>query len=128
MTSPFTVAELDRALAACLISAQRECYPEEMSRLSSGKPLLARSKLLHLSPFIDKKGTMRAEGRIDRADLPYNARHPFILPRKHPLTDMIIDEAHRTLHHGSVEQTLCELRQQYWIPRSRQAVKKKVAR
>ncbi|KFD51364.1 hypothetical protein M514_07769 [Trichuris suis] len=80
-----------------------------MSCLSSGKPLLALSKLLHLSSFIDKEGTMRAQGRIDRADLPYDARHPFILPWKHPLTDMIIDETHRMLHHGSVELTLCQL-------------------
>uniref|UniRef100_A0A5S6Q1B8 Integrase catalytic domain-containing protein n=1 Tax=Trichuris muris TaxID=70415 RepID=A0A5S6Q1B8_TRIMR len=67
---------------------------------------------------------MRVQGRIDSADLPYDTRHPLILPRKHPLTDMIIDETHRRLHHGSVELTVCELRQRYWIPKCRQTTKK----
>uniref|UniRef100_A0A5S6QB28 Integrase zinc-binding domain-containing protein n=1 Tax=Trichuris muris TaxID=70415 RepID=A0A5S6QB28_TRIMR len=60
---------------------------------------------------------MRAQGRIERAELPYDARHPFILPRRHHLTDVTIEEMRRTIHHSSVEQTICELRQRYWIPR-----------
>ncbi|KFD60758.1 hypothetical protein M514_11478 [Trichuris suis] len=122
-TSPLSITELDRAFIVCLTLAQHEYYGEEISCMLSGKSLKAHSKLLPLSPFIDKDGLMRVQGRIDRAELPYDARHPIILRPKNPLTNMIINAVHETIQHGSVELTLCELRQRYLVLKARQAVK-----
>ncbi|KFD47687.1 hypothetical protein M513_11478, partial [Trichuris suis] len=113
----------DRALRACVSAAQHEGLEEEVACLLLNKPLKTQSTLLPLSPFIDNSGLMRVQGRIDKADIPYEARHPIILPPKHPLTKTIIEDMHRTLRHGSVDLILCELRQRYWLPKYRQRVK-----
>ncbi|KFD64392.1 LOW QUALITY PROTEIN: hypothetical protein M514_23416 [Trichuris suis] len=120
---PLNVEEIDRALRACVSVAQHEGFEEEVACLLLNKPLKTQSNLLPLSPFIDNSGLMRVQGRIDKADIPYEARHPIILPPKHPLTKTIIEDMHRTLRHGSVDLILCELRQRYWLPKYRQRVK-----
>ncbi|KFD47370.1 hypothetical protein M513_11733 [Trichuris suis] len=120
---PLNVEEMGRAFRVCVSVAQHEGFEEEMASLLLNKPLKTQSNLLPLSPFIDNSGLMRVQGRIDKADIPYEARHPIILPPKHPLTKTIIEDMHRTLRHGSVDLTLCELRQRYWLPKYRQRVK-----
>ncbi|CDW53509.1 hypothetical protein TTRE_0000177401 [Trichuris trichiura] len=81
-------AEVNEAFITCVNLAQRESYEEEISCLSSKKLLRVQSKILTLSPFLDQKGSLRAQGRLERAELPYEVKHPFILPRKHTLTNM----------------------------------------
>ncbi|KFD54677.1 hypothetical protein M513_04377 [Trichuris suis] len=114
---------VDRALRACVSVAQHEGFEEEVACLLSNKSLKTQSNLLPLSPFIDNSGLMRVQGRVDKADIPYEARHPITLPPKHPLTKTIIEDMHRTLRHGSADLIRCELRQRYWLPKYRQRVK-----
>ncbi|KFD48209.1 hypothetical protein M513_10923 [Trichuris suis] len=119
----FSVAEVNEAFIVCVNLTQRESYEVEISCLSSKKPLKVQSKILTLSPFLIEKGSVRTQGRLERAELPYEVKHPLILPSKHTLTNMVITEARERLHHGSVELTLCEIRQRFWIPKCRQSVK-----
>ena len=67
--------------------------------------------LYSLSPKMDEDGILRVNGRFRDADLPYAAKHPAILLRKHSLTKLIIRTVHERLGHGTgVEHTLTELR------------------
>ena len=52
-------------------------------------------------------------GRVDEADLPFDTRHPIILPARARLTDILIWKAHLDCAHSSNEKTLHELRRQY---------------
>ena len=38
------------------------------------------------------------------------ARHPVLLPKHHPLTVLMIGEAHERVMHNSVKETLAEIR------------------
>ena len=44
---------------------------------------MKRSSCLYkLDPFIDDKGQVRVGGRLRKADVPFEVRHPIIMPRK----------------------------------------------
>ena len=74
------------------------------------------SCLYRLDPFVDKDGLMRVGGRIKRADLPVATKHPVILPRKSPITDLLIKFCHAKVNHMGRGITLNELRHRgYWI-------------
>ena len=70
-----------------------------------------------------EEGFIRCKGRIDNAELSYSARFPFLLPKKHWFTKLIIEECHQQALHGGVQDTLCKLREYYWVPQGRQSVK-----
>ena len=44
----------------------------------------------NLRVFFDSSGILRVGGRIDNAPLPYDTKHPMLLPREHHLTKLIV--------------------------------------
>ena len=65
----------------------------------------------------------RCKGRLEKAELPYSARHPALLPKNHPVTVLIIKESHEHVMHNGVKETLAETRSKYWIIHGRQVVR-----
>ena len=65
--------------------------------------------------FIDGKGLWRRGGRLANTDILYSTKHPVLLPRAHPLTSMIVREAHDRVRHNGVKETLTEIRTKFWI-------------
>lgn len=63
---------------------------------------------------------IRIKGRLHNAPI---EGHPIILPRKTCLNQLIIDDCYDRLLDAGVEQTLAEIRTQYWIIKGRVAVK-----
>ena len=78
--------------------------------------------------FLDEKGLWRCSGRLQNADLPFTAKHPILLPRKHPYTSLLVDDAHRRVSHNGVKETLTEVRQRYWIVKGRSLVRAAIHR
>ncbi|XP_038072072.1 uncharacterized protein LOC119740739 [Patiria miniata] len=59
---------------------------------------------------------MRVGGRIRRADLPPNFKHPTILPRNHHITELIIRHCHEVAGHQGRSMTTNQIRVSgYWI-------------
>ena len=55
-------------------------------------------------------------GRLDRAYLDFDIKHPNVLPRVHHLTALIIQDKHfRTVGHLGADATLTQIRKSYWI-------------
>ena len=77
----------------------------------------------NLRVFFDSSGILRVGGRIDNAPLPYDTKHPMLLPREHHLTKLIVLKSHETVKHNGVKETLTELRSEFWISKGRQFVK-----
>jgi len=50
------------------------------------------------------------------------AKFPYLLPPRHTLTDMIIQQTDKKLHHAGVRATVTALRQVFWIPAIRQCI------
>ena len=69
----------------------------------------------------DEQGLLRIDGRLRNADeLSYDTKHPIILPKNHPVTTLIVQDAHEKLGHGTgVEQVLTQLRSRFWIVKGR---------
>ena len=65
----------------------------------------------------------RACGRLANADIPYSTKHPVLLPRDHPLTSMIVREAHNRVRHNGVKETLTDIRTKFWIVKGRSLVR-----
>ena len=69
----------------------------------------------------EENGILRCHGRLEHAEI---ETKPVLLPRNHAFTELAIKDAHRRVLHFGVSITLAELRQRYWVPKGRQAVKK----
>ncbi|KAL9987137.1 hypothetical protein ACROYT_G001393 [Oculina patagonica] len=65
------------------------------------------------------------DGCLRFADhLPYDTRHPILLPMDHAVTRLVIVDAHERLGHGTgVEHVLTELRSRFWIVKRRRMVR-----
>ena len=73
--------------------------------------------------FVDEANVWRCGGRLTNANLPYATTHPVLLSRKHPLTSLIVKNAHERVQHNGVKETLTEIRAKYWIVKGRSLVK-----
>jgi hypothetical protein len=77
---------------------QMEAFADDIYRLKSGKVLRSSSHLLALSPTMGEDGLLLLGGRIGRAKLPLDARHPPLLPNKHLLTEGVVRVLHDQMH------------------------------
>ena len=121
---PITVAELKEAELLIIRKTQADHYPAEISRLSDGQALDSKSSLLSLSPQLDGDGILRVGGRLSNAPLDETARHPVILPRGSEVTRLVITAYHSSLMHAGVEHVINDMRQKFWVPCARAAVKR----
>ena len=121
---PLMLDELNSAELTILQLSQRESYPELYEKLikNSGKP--AKSDLAKLCPFLDKQGTMRLKGRLNKSMLPDETKHPILLSAKHPVIILLLRQAHVDNHHEGTEHVRNILQQQYWITGLRNALRR----
>ena len=75
-----------------------------------------------LGLYLDKKGLIRSRGRLKHSWYHFNDQ--VLLPPKSRITHLLIMQAHESIHHGGMSETLSELRRQFWLPKGRQTVKK----
>ncbi|KIH55847.1 Pao retrotransposon peptidase [Ancylostoma duodenale] len=79
------------------------------------------SKNLNLKE--DEEHLLRTYGRLNKSDLHPMARNPILIAPNTELSRLIVQDAHGLYHRGTAH-TMAEVRQQYWIPRLREQVKK----
>ncbi|XP_065077317.1 uncharacterized protein LOC135700663 [Ochlerotatus camptorhynchus] len=130
-SGPLQQSELRAAEETILKLVQHESYPDEVAALSNKAPNEAgqedigkQSSSYQLMPMLDGNELLRERGRIEIAEhVPYCVRHPVILPRKHRVTELLVNRYHRYYHYGNDETVVNEVRQLYTIPRLRLVVK-----
>ncbi|CAB4009511.1 Hypothetical predicted protein, partial [Paramuricea clavata] len=118
-----TANELRAAEKLWVNTIQASNFEDERSYLqgvSKKEPLLVRQ----LDLFLDEEGTIRCQGRIDKSSLPMTTKRPILLPARHFYTQLVIRNCHEVVHHNGVKETLNCIREVYWIPRGREAVKR----
>ena len=93
--------------------------------MREGGSVLRSSPLWRLSPFVDSDGILSVGERLEMSNLPYDAKHPAILPKKHHISKLVIAYIHNQGHDNlGVNFTLAELRQRYWIVNGREEIKR----
>ena len=79
--------------------------------------------IVQLGLYMDNSELIRCQGRLENAEICVGARYPLLLPKSHRYTDLIIQCYHKKVFHTGCAQTLSSIRQKYWIPQGRRAVK-----
>ncbi|XP_029169406.1 uncharacterized protein LOC114939309, partial [Nylanderia fulva] len=103
---PLHPDELDAALLQWLRVVQALHFPDEIAAATAGRSGPPRSSLIKLNPFIDDQGVLRVGGRLKHALLPYDEKHPVIIPPASWMTRLLIESCHRRSLHGGVQMTL----------------------
>ena len=118
--------EYEIAFMEILRLAQEEAYPglvealktypahEVFSRKRVMLPHCSPPPIAHYCPFV-ADGVVRIGGRLQRADAPVDFRHPIVLPRRHHLTGLVIEDAHRRSGHFGVQYVGNLLRERFHV-------------
>lgn len=108
--SPDELAETEKLwlISAQMTLSQDKCFPTWQKEFNL---------------FRDDQGLWRCGGRLTNADIPYTTKHPVLLPRKHHLTILIVQDAHHRVGHDGVKETLTETRRKFWIVKGRSLVR-----
>ena len=91
---------------------------------SKSRPITRLPLIRQLQLFVDDFGAIRCGGRIHNVPVMESTKFPYLLPTNHPLTTLIVMEAHINQLHAGLNSTIIHLRQIFWIPSIRQCVKK----
>ena len=114
-----TVTERKEAEVLIFKELQRTAFKNEVLSLSKKEQnakLPRQSSLLKLDPFIDEQGLIRVGGRLENSTLPFDVKHPIILPKHSEITELIIGHFHKRVKHQGKGMTMNEIRSHgLWI-------------
>ena len=101
-SGPLTVNEVICAETAIIKVVQQEIFPKEMSLLSDQTaPPKGNQKFfgpLQKLSIVCVSGVLQVGGRLRRAPIEFETRHPVVLPSDSHLTQLLIEQ-----HHQSIE-------------------------
>ncbi|GFV99979.1 integrase catalytic domain-containing protein [Trichonephila clavipes] len=83
-----------------------------------------QKSITFLHPFIDEHGLVRVGGRLQNSQLPFNSKHPIILPSQYSISELLIKEQHIAHLHAGPTLLAHVLRQSHWIVGSRKLINK----
>ncbi|XP_048004347.1 uncharacterized protein LOC125240497 [Leguminivora glycinivorella] len=126
LPSYLTLQELRKAKRAIIKSVQNKELEENIEHLRRNNKVETRSKLFSLYPFLDNEHILRVGGRLEEAHLPYEMRHPKIIPKESRLATLLIEHAHIITLHGGAKITSSKLREEYWVMGGNNRVKQQV--
>ena len=122
LNGPLTAQELALAQKLWIKSAQLVSFPNEITALQSKSP--SRLPLRwQLRLYLDKEDIICCGGRIHNAPVSQSTKFPYLLPRKHCLIELVVRDTHEKHFHTRVNSTVTYIRQNYWIPATRQCVR-----
>ncbi|XP_028176630.1 uncharacterized protein LOC114364612 [Ostrinia furnacalis] len=125
-TSYLTLQELQKAKLLIIKHEQMNELGAEIKHLRKHGTVDTKSKLLNLKPFIDHENVLRVGGRLEKANISDEMKHPKIIPKDTRLATLLIDQAHKQTFHGGARVTMAKLRQEYWITGGNNEVKKQI--
>ena len=64
------------------LSGEDRMFQNRQNAHTRNKKLKQTSSLFRLDPFLDEKGVLRVGGRLQKAALAYEVKHPIIIPKK----------------------------------------------
>ena len=92
--------QIVKEVQATSFSAEMIGLPRE-GNVNNRSKKCKNSRFMKLDPFIDSDDILRVGGRLRRSEMPYELKHPVVLPKKHNVTELLIRYAHRkTAHQG----------------------------
>ena len=109
-----TVTEIEQAELKWIVDCQKGLHKD--ARFRSWKS--------QLQLFPDKHNVWRCGGRLSKAAIPFDKKHPILLSKQHHLATLITEHAHVRCGHSGVRETLTEIRAKHWFVIGRQFIRK----
>ncbi|XP_037959451.1 uncharacterized protein LOC119688862 [Teleopsis dalmanni] len=113
-TRTLSPKELRDALVFIIKTIQGSEFAKEISDLKQCKAVNSSSKLNTLAPFIDEQGVLRGGGRLEASTLPYDAKHPMVIPYNHSIVKLMFKMKHEENSHCAPQLLLSIMRQNFW--------------
>ena len=120
--SQLSADDLALAEEAIICFVQKLHYGDEMTALHSSV-VKKSSPLYKLDPVVSN-GVLRVGGRLSKAALPEETKHPAILPKNTHVSKLILQHIHEKIGHRGRNHMLSTLRRQYWVPQANSAARK----
>lgn len=115
--------EKTEAMLHLIRKSQQEHFNKDITAIMERRSLPENSILEPMKPILDRGGLLRLGGRLSRAEMDYEMKHPFIIPHDSRLAYLIMDYAHRQTQHGGVQIMMHFIRQKYWIAKLRNGLR-----
>lgn len=123
---PISVKELKSAELEIVKYVQIQSFPHEMAVLQvQGKNVAKTSPISKLDPVINS-GILCVGGRLRNAHCSENMKHQMLLPKRHHIVNLIVQNYHQMSGHSGSEHVLSLVRQRFWIISGRTAVRQTV--
>jgi hypothetical protein len=80
--------------------------------------------IIQIDLFLDEERILRVGGRLENANIPFSSKHPITPNFKCKLAELIVRHTHEDImKYGPVQNTICTLRQEFWILHFQKLVK-----
>lgn len=109
------VEELAQAEMQIIRFCQKKQFAEEISCLKRKMNVKRNSHIHKLNPILEND-VLRVGGRLSRAAMLEEEKHPVILAKDFHISNLILRHVHHETGHGGRNYMLSKLRQRYWIP------------
>ncbi|GFX76234.1 integrase catalytic domain-containing protein [Trichonephila clavipes] len=127
VTGPLYTHEFETSIKRVVKLLQNGEYHTELTLLKCNKPFPKSIKLQSLNVFLDSEGILRVGGHLrPQQTLKFEQKHPMLIPQNHHFISLIIRHFHRVNIHAGQELVLSLIRQHFWIPHGKSAVKKEL--
>lgn len=122
-----TQDDLSGAETAIISFCQQEVFHQEIAALRNNLEVKKGSSIRRLDPILEG-GLLRVGGRLNRAAMPEDIKHPLILSKDTHVSNLILRHFHERLGHGGRNHVLSSVRKKYWITNANSAVRKIIGR
>ncbi|CAB0040351.1 unnamed protein product, partial [Trichogramma brassicae] len=124
--APITCAELHVAFQTCVRRSQYQSFERELTILQANLPVLVRSPLASVDPFICFYGLLRVGGWLYHSQLSFNKKHPLIVDGSNAFASLIISWAHLQALHGGFRATYVQVLQRVWLINRKRAISRHI--
>lgn len=108
-----TSNELKTSLYLTVNSIETQHISSEIELLGSHQEL-TNKQMRKLTPFLDNVNLLRVGGRLSQSELPYDQKHPLLLPSRNRIVNLMLKQEHVHLGHAGPHTTLSNFRLRFW--------------
>lgn len=122
------IEEIEQAEKSILRYVQKCKYPREFMEVVEGRRNGCKvewrlSELRKLCPR-ERDGLLVVDSRLKLANVPDSFKFPIILPKEHPITNVIVMYYHQREGHSGTSHILSKVRERFWIIHGAATVKR----
>lgn len=121
-TGCISLTEINQSLEHCVKYVQSISFFHIISLLQNKK--LLPKQFRKLNCFLDASHILRVGGRISRAQITFEQKHPAILPSNHHFTKILIEYFHKMYLHPGNQTLNFLIMQRFWILSAKRVIRK----